>query len=71
MSARCEQPPNMPMNQNGPRGSGRLECMLTTQVSYGLGRGYVAGFDFSGSLLGERVSGCGYLEYVDVIPTSQ
>jgi len=52
----------------GPSGSGRLECVLTTEPSYGLGRGYVAGYDFSGSLLGEPVSGCGYLEYVDVAP---
>ena len=47
---------------------GKLECELTTELSYGLGRGFVAGYDFSGSLSGERVSGCGYLEYVDVAP---
>ena len=28
----------------------------------------VAGYDFAGPLLGDRVSGCGYLEYVDVAP---
>ena len=53
---------------DGRRGSGRLECALTTDLSYGLGRGYVAGYDFTGSLLGESVSGTGYLEYVDVAP---
>jgi len=53
---------------DGPRGSARLECVLTTDLSYGLGRGYVAGYDFSGSLLGQSVSGTGYLEYVDVAP---
>ncbi len=51
---------------DGARGDGRLECALTTEPSYGLGRGYVAGYDFSGVLLGEPVSRCGYLEYVDV-----
>jgi len=53
---------------DGPRGSGRLECAPTTDLSYGLGRGSVAGYDFDGSLLGESVTGAGYLEYVDVAP---
>jgi hypothetical protein len=51
------------------REQGRLLLDLTgtvaTPMTYGLGSGYVGGYHYEGPRRGERVSGPGYIEYVD------
>jgi len=54
----------------GPAGEGTLRMRVDTPLTYGLGLGYVAGYRFEGTLLGQSISGRGYLEYVDVVGTT-
>ena len=42
-----------------------LICTIDTPMTYGLGSGYVGGYQFEGKRNGEMISGPGYIEYID------
>lgn len=44
----------------------QLDCTTDTELIYGLGRGWLGGYRFTGHHEGEPVSGNGYLEWVDL-----